>query len=594
MSNNSHSRFTRLIAVIAFLSITAAVWSVRLTPLAGFELSVYSAHPQFWIVVAICLSIVVLLALFGSSYEVKLTSLVGILTIGLISGFPIIRGYHFYSLSDGLSHLGYVRDVGTYSIIKRTNLYPGIHLEAGAIKLVSGLSPENALMLLIPIVVVLFALSIGIAASQLTSSRRAFSTGILTSLFIAPNMSAQNPLLEPTSSSIAVFFSAFVISILLVTIKRWSRRYLFILFVSASALVFFHAQYTVAFIFASLILGLTVYCLPSEFPQAIGKHIFLFSIALALFTFLWIIDKTALGGAIAYILKATFNVGSAAPAGIQTRSEGLAAVGASIIEIAAKILTAKIILCFFALITIIKLEAKQIGQNGNWKLSSTTIVAISGAAVFLFVGIYLSIGQLIRAVRYSAFFLVFATIIAAVGLNIIQQSDQRYLKMGLALILITSLVMTVPVYFLSPYLYQHSPNTPESEFAGYNTLFTHQGSPVIATTRGEADRFWVSLYGDHKNRRHGPRRGGVGLANLGTDRGESFLLPFHWNGGTFSSAIESETYIVVSDRTKMIDTKLYDGLRFTDFEFQSLETDTSSSKIIDTGGNTVYLAKPSA
>ncbi|UTF54798.1 hypothetical protein [Natronosalvus rutilus] len=552
----------------------------------------YTPHLQYWVAITITLTIIALLVMFFGDVQGKYSGLLGILAIIYITGFPLLRGYYFYALSDGFGHLGYVRDVGTYSIIQRTNLYPGMHLEAGIIGLITSHSPETSIMLMIPMAVLLFTLSVGVAVRRLTNHQTSTSVGVLMSLFIAPNMSAQNPLLEPTPSSVAIFFSAFPILVLLFLIDQRKWQYTTILLISFVSLLLFHPQYAVAFILFTATVSFLIYLLPTRIPGRISRDTGILSIILGILIYGWIIDKTGMRGALVYLMRSVLEIGETSSAGIQTRGEGLAAVGTSIIEIALKILSPKIFLCILAVATIIRIEAVRRSRLRRWYLSHASVYFISCSTVALFIIVYSSIGQLIQAVRYSAFLLVFITIFAALGVGISQKNRLGSLKIGLTIILIICLVVTVPVYFLSPYIYQGSPNTPESEFTGYDITFTYQGEAGVATTRGEPDRFWTGLYGDYENRVQGPRSDNKVLADIDSNRAESYYVPYHWNSSTPSGAISKEIYVISSERAKEIDVELYSGLRFTKDELRLLETDTRSKKIVDTKGNTVYLVHP--
>jgi hypothetical protein len=127
--------------------------NIFFTPLAStYEFSIYDVYPWFfWLSIVSVLFIgdlILLLQIFsketGKSWLYGLFLI--ILTNTILLTIPIIRGYFVYGWGDVLTNIGFMQEILNTGSINPQNVYPVTHLIGAELSLVSGLSLQNISM----------------------------------------------------------------------------------------------------------------------------------------------------------------------------------------------------------------------------------------------------------------------------------------------------------------------------------------------------------------------------------------------------------------------------------------------------------------
>lgn len=199
-------RIGQVAAIAAFVCIFVGVISLRLRPPpVGFELSIYSAEtaPFFDLLLA-SFAIVGIGSFFAIRARARATVAV-LLFAAFLSGLavvsaPFARGYAFYPNGDGLSHLGFIRDIIFLGRIGPSNLYPIPHILTAATALVTGLSPIRASYLTVHVWYALFTAGGAFLARRLLPT---WEGAALASLMFLPVMLAElHAYLHPSAFSL--------------------------------------------------------------------------------------------------------------------------------------------------------------------------------------------------------------------------------------------------------------------------------------------------------------------------------------------------------------------------------------------------------
>ena len=139
-----------LAGLAAFVLALAIV--IARPPADGYEISLYDAYPAyFWalIVAALSAGAVILVASTWNRTDRVWMEGVGllVLTNGLLTLLPYLRGYRLYGRADALSHLGYVRNIVSSGDIGG-NIYSPMHVLVLAVAEAAGAQPMAVAMLL--------------------------------------------------------------------------------------------------------------------------------------------------------------------------------------------------------------------------------------------------------------------------------------------------------------------------------------------------------------------------------------------------------------------------------------------------------------
>lgn len=160
-------RFTKILAIIGFISLILALTIIATTPQAtGYEISIYAAYsPVLWLFIILSISCGIIILVY-QSYTGTYSKLwvLGYFTIIftnlIILILPLSRSYIAYGRGDVLTHIGFTQDIistghfGNLNVIGQ-NIYPVIHIFLATIDYFTGINVDT-LSMIVPIFFTLF------------------------------------------------------------------------------------------------------------------------------------------------------------------------------------------------------------------------------------------------------------------------------------------------------------------------------------------------------------------------------------------------------------------------------------------------------
>lgn len=200
-------RVTKVLAIIAFIFMSLALYIIAITPPAtGYELNIYKAYPPyFWVFligsIACGICILVRQAFRDEKSNWWLAGFLVIIFSNLIIlTLPVFRGYAMFGREDALSHLGFMQDILVTGHIGTRNLYPMIHILGVSLLDIVGLS-KGAVAVFIPALFsTAYMLGVYLLASVISRNR---GQALLVTAFVAPFLYADiQTQLHPSFSSL--------------------------------------------------------------------------------------------------------------------------------------------------------------------------------------------------------------------------------------------------------------------------------------------------------------------------------------------------------------------------------------------------------
>lgn len=202
--------------VIGTVTLAVGLAAAVTTPATEYELSIYTATPIiFWVAVAIAFVIGVWYGLFFDGFW-RLAGLTlgsgATLSIVLL---PILRGYHYYGFRDALTQLGVVTSILAGHPWPERVIYPLLHLLAASITLVTGLPERVSMVGIITFFAGVYILGSLLLARELADTPQSVSLAVIASWMLLPLMTVRLPALFPIPTTMAVFLTPFVLTILI-------------------------------------------------------------------------------------------------------------------------------------------------------------------------------------------------------------------------------------------------------------------------------------------------------------------------------------------------------------------------------------------
>ncbi len=339
-------RVTKLLAIIAFIFMSLALYIIAITPPAtGYELDIYKAYPPyFWVFligsIACGICILVRQAFFDEKSNWWLAGFLVIIFSNLIIlTLPIFRGYATLGREDALSHLGFMKDILVTGHIGARNLYPMIHILGVSLLDIVGLS-KGAVAVFIPALFsTAYMLGIYLLASVISRNR---GQALLVAAFVAPflygNIQTQ---LHPSFSSL------FMLPLLLYLYHRREKsssnkvQWTILVLILAFHIVFHHPEAALfaAVVFLSFGLSSILYRLVTNYKKTglpkttwLNRNYGTLSIIMFVVFFTWYSSYSLIQGTV----RATWDwlVYQIGHSTYQFYTEALAIVGRSLFYIA--------------------------------------------------------------------------------------------------------------------------------------------------------------------------------------------------------------------------------------------------------------------
>lgn len=569
MTPQIHSGELRGVAVGAAL-LTLAMVVARVTAPTRYELSLYSGPMVlFWACVGTAMLAATVVAVYGRTALGRGAGIaLGWAAAAVISGLPTLRSYYFFGRFDALNHLGTVKDLLAGVSVTET-IYPAMHLLTTGLVSVTGLPPRVVLRSLPPVFVLLFALGYSALASRWSAGGVGNTLGGLVAVQLPFLVVVRLPKIQPLPTVFGLLFFPLLLYVLFASLAG-ARRFTLCLLLLLSAFAFYHPQHALLLALGMCVGNAALWWIGDR--SAIGPRFAPPAYTVVLLT-VWLTTKPEFRGAVGWVLggvqSETGVVEGATPSGT-----GLAEVGGSLPEIAAKVLGPKVML--LGGLAAVALYAYRALDDRTRPPARTAYALSFAVAAGVFVPPFALTSARSQMFRYVAA----GTVFALVGLILyVGRWDRRAYSFDvrhvIAVVLVLTAVTSLPIMFKSGYVYQPNDHVPEREVDGYRFVFENGHAEPIRTISAAPFRYRNALYGKERStdmERLNHRFSGLLGANV-TNR---------------DLATTSGTFVVTEySRARYVD--LYGGLGYDSGDFEYVDRGPGVDKVYANGGTAVYV-----
>jgi hypothetical protein len=571
-------RITKGLVSTGFLLIAVAVCFLRLQDGTGYQLSIYSANPVFWVLLAVATVIGLGVAIQANGNAHKLGLCLLVFSGGVMLAFPLIAGYHFYGYSDPMTHLGIVKEIiaGTRDVWSL--FYPSLHTFAAVFSVTMNRTAEYSLLLATWALISVWFLLLPLWGRTFTDSKIGMVSLVVGTVLALPS----NPVAiypRPHPITIAVF----TLPLILFLFERVnSRRYFTVFIVCSAFLIFLHplAAFIIIFVAAWYVGVQKVGPFRSDSVNELAK--FRGQTAAVLFfgfmTFAWIYRTEQFGNMAAGSILSLLNPTIGAEA--TSRASSLASTGRNLLLYIIKVGAKYIVWAILATVTL------GVGYKMfRWRKQRLALISatVPAGGIILF---FFAAGQVGIWTRTLAVIATLGSVLGALGLADLYDwlsgsAHQRYAKLVVFCIAVLGLVVAIPMYHADPYTVRPSQEVTDDSFTSYQTIFEHDSATIeYYEIRGNIYRFYAGI--------NGP----VGA----TSKYSSFApdAPSHFNNHDLPQATNQSRYLVVDDPTRKREVQIYNGLRYDRTDFHYLDQDRAIYRVYSSNSVTGYFVNATA
>ena len=597
-TTNVARRRSKAVLTVGYLVLVIAVLGAYLSPAQEYEVSIYQGTPMvFWL----GLGVTMLVSLFVSFYAPRgYLSTAGLVLGGLsmvsVLSLPLMRGYSFLGTGDSMTHLGWVRDILEGTLHPLGLFYPGLHTVSIFFYEVVGLSQKRSVMFFVVCMFLVFLVFIPLCVRAISGQDGAMLIGVFAAFLLLPiNQVATHISAHPITD--AVLFSPvllyLLVQFLLATPNAFGARQgafgsiptVGVLLALASiAIVVYHPQQAAnTILLFATISAVQFACRRYGFGDRIHEHRPLYgqtTLLVAVF-FLWAFPRERFVRAFGTILGevAGFFLGGSddAAAIVQQRGGSLSAIGASTTELFLKMF---FVSALFAALVALLMLISLLGDNEEFDPDTTGLLRYFSVGLIVLVpysfAFFIGVASNLFF-RNLGFIMVITTILGAIAIYryvavLSEIVAPERIRLATVAVLGFMIVLSAAVYFPSPYMYQASGHVTDERFDGHEAAFEHQAVEVgIYSVRSGPWRFRnaiVGVEGVDSSRNDQQGYYGTNLTDVRTLSGE-------------------DRYFIYSKADVVRETNIFNGLRFTEAQFNALDYQPGVHRIQANGD--VYL-----
>lgn len=498
-------RTGKLGLIVGYLSLTVAILVAHATPATGYEVSIYTATPLlFWVFagLALLVSLVVSIQLPDTGLG-SLALMLGGTSLLSIVALPLVRGYHYYGLADGLNHLAFARNMAAGNLAFLRMLYPSSHSTAVLFSTVAGVDIPRAMLLVVLVCMLVFFVFVPVTVREFLPAPRAVVLASFAGFMLMPltNIGTVNRF-HPFS--LATLVSPLLLYLLVLHLGdrvddgrlpgRLSPTSLLVPPVGM-VLIMYHPQlaFDVIVIFAvfaglQLVARWTGWSHPVARTRAVyGQAVILLGMFFAWNSTRWQASVTI--RRTQQNLREYFLGGSEVAPNVQSRQESAREIGVSLTELFVKLLSVEAVFALLAGVLVV------VSLLGWLKLRPETETVVTGFAVAGLVLLPYFFTQFIGNLahhffRHVGFTMVVVTILASVTLYHCWKrfEPHRFAQPALVVFLAVMLVLSLAALYPSPYIFRHNPHVSEQHVDGFERSFATQPAndpePVLFRNTG--------------------------------------------------------------------------------------------------------------
>ena len=575
-----------LLAILGFVFAVVSVFVARWSKADGYELSIYASTPDiFWISIVICFLISLLLTT-SPQREDWSGKLLMFLSFAIVIFLPILRGYYYIGEGDSLVHLGYTRSFLTNVLEVTDILYPGIHTLSVFLSFMSGSTVRFSLMFISLLFLLIFITSSFITIRRFIDIQYEYIGIFLPGLLLPVNIVSVHPNPHPATSATLYFpFLIFAYAKYIQSKKIvWAATNVLLF----TGIVILHPQIAATVLLFYIIITLFNLVERNLFKLSAYSIISFLLVVINIIVF-WMWSSTKrrfIQGVQGYSRSLFVKTGTATE--VTQRGASLSDLGSSLHILATKLFLISLMISVISVVVVgqcfvnYSRRATSDSTLGNpSRLSTDRLIIIMGIGAVPVLGLF--IFTLVTDIttqyfRYLGVIMTIATIISSFSIKYVHHKLPRFRMSNMVYIfvLVLMLVLSILVYFPSPYILQPNNQVTESQMEGYETGLSHSKSNFdIMFIRSPPNRYFeAQISPTGQNRR-----------DLYQD---SIIVPDHFSNQKLHQ-MNQTTYVAITRADEKREVEIYRGFRFTKRDFKYLKSSPGTNKVHSSGGVTFYL-----
>jgi len=591
---NIHLKIILIINYLLLLSTLIIILSTP--PVDSYEFSIYGAYPQyFWflLLLSIILGMIsAILSILNDSLRKYWTLgfLAEIIAISLVLFLPLIRGYYIYGSGDILTHIGYMLDIEYSGVIGR-NHYPILHILGVSLHETTTLSYGIITMIIPPIFSLISILYWYILGKEIMTDMR--EVVILVLVTALPIYGVVNSLFTPNHQA---FLLIPLIIYSLIKYQTTKRKEIGIIFIVLSILMaIIHPLIAVMIIFMYCLIQVSNYLFLHFFSDinergSILKIIFIMAAVFSMWSTYLIFFINAAKPLTASLLgtdevqseiAAKFDLISRVDIDIvYLMNLGLHVYGICVI------LSLSALLCISFLFFRYFKEREPVHRYLSIFIVCFIVFFNLGIIVFLKLDLF-GMKRIFNFALLFALIIIFSTIIKLhKKLQFSKIITQSFFCVLIVIAIILLVYLSVFSVHLSPFIKMSNQQVTEGNYIGMSTFFEKRDvtNPIMEYGLSQM-RYFDSIYGRN-----------MPTTNIRYGEITSPIDHFGYNASPYlGSNYDQKHYFLLSKEGRGFYESMYpefpDKWRFTDTDFQMLETDPSVARIFTNENLNIYLIK---
>ncbi len=589
-----NNRAQKLALVVGYLALAGGVLFAYGKPAASYEIDIYAATPiGFWLGIAVALLIAVFVTLYAPEGYVSLAGLtLGGGAIASVAGLPLLRSYYYYGSGDGLTHLGWTRDLLDGSLSAFGLFYPGIHTSGLFIRGVAGTTIPRSLLLLVFAYVLVYLVFIPLCVRSMTSHRGAMLLGGLVGLLVLPINHLGVNYMSPHPISDSILITPVVVYLLINYLTSPSDVFDSRLPVSAISAVFavtlgatvlFHPQQAANLIILFITLSGVQFIYRSVRPDSpIADHRTMYGPTVFLIGsfMLWSVGRGRYESSVDAVIRELLSFltgGANIGASTASQAASLTAIGGSFVELFLKLFGVSLVVAALAgllmLTSIFGRLRDAPDTRALVKYFTVGLVVLIPYSLVFYIG---SISELFF--RNAGLIMLFSTILGSIALYRYVSGLSEVVPIGgvravLSVIIVAMLALSVVVIFPSPYVFLPNDQVSETQISGYEFAFEH----------GLED---TPMYG----LRDGPWRYKHAILGVeGTDVAQGSRGIPGENLSALAGRTANNRYVAVTEAAREREVQVYRSLRYSRENISALDNQPGVSLVQTNGEFDLYL-----
>ena len=579
--------------VAGFLAAGLAVLVAHSSPASGYEVSIYWGTPAlFWGLVLLALVVAVVVSVYWLG---TLLGRLGLLLAGTsvvtVLALPLLRGYHYYGLTDGMNHLGYARKLATGVREYLGMLYPGGHSTAILFDAVAGVGIPRALVLVALVCALAFVLFVPLAVRELVPRPGVVALAVFAGLLVMPvNNVATSNRFHPFT--LATLLAPIGFYLLFKHVRHgaeddwlpgWLSAASLVLPLVGVGLVLYHPQamFNVVVIVGTVAgLQLLARLRGSAGPIARSRHLYGQAVFFLAVFYLWSSNH--------WQASATFERTQAAIMGYLEGSAGVAPNVQSRAQ-SAESIDVNFLELFLKLFSVELLAGLAVAGLVVWNLSgrirlreeadSAVTYLTLGGVVLLPYFLTQLIGDIAHNFfRHFGFVMMLVTLLLPIAVYRLwaRFEPHRFVRPAVVVVVVGALVLSLVAVFPSPYIYLYNHQASDQHMTGIEETFEHLPEnepqpPLMSSTGVVLTRYKNAM-----------------AAKPGTSWYPGIVRPFprpsfsvpppslhtlrEYYADHPEEAVRRDHYLLVTAVDRKRELVAYDGLRYSEADYRAVGT----------------------